>query len=99
MPSEQQTNAEKPEKANPEKKAVGEKGMREAGPRGGFRGVVPPGQHKRMASGEQAELASTLAIAIRVGEEGFEPSRPFGHTDLNRARLPFRHPPGRGKKG
>jgi hypothetical protein len=29
----------------------------------------------------------------RVGEEGFEPSRPFGHTDLNRARLPFRHPP------
>ena len=28
-----------------------------------------------------------------VGEEGFEPSRPFGHTDLNRARLPFRHPP------
>ena len=31
---------------------------------------------------------------ISVGEEGFEPSRPFGHTDLNRARLPFRHPPG-----
>ena len=29
----------------------------------------------------------------RVGEEGFEPSRPLGHTDLNRARLPFRHPP------
>ena len=28
-----------------------------------------------------------------VGEEGFEPSRPCGHTDLNRARLPFRHPP------
>ena len=28
-----------------------------------------------------------------MGEEGFEPSRPFGHTDLNRARLPFRHPP------
>jgi hypothetical protein len=28
-----------------------------------------------------------------VGEEGFEPSRPRGHTDLNRARLPFRHPP------
>ena len=30
----------------------------------------------------------------RVGEEGVEPSRPFGHTDLNRARLPFRHSPG-----
>jgi hypothetical protein len=29
----------------------------------------------------------------RVGEEGFEPSHPFGHTDLNRARLPFRHSP------
>ena len=28
-----------------------------------------------------------------MGEEGFEPSRPRGHTDLNRARLPFRHPP------
>src|SRR5215831_20385462 len=34
--------------------------------------------------------------SARVGEEGFEPSHPFGHTDLNRARLPFRHPPGRG---
>lgn len=29
-----------------------------------------------------------------VGKEGVEPSRPFGHTDLNRARLPFRHFPG-----
>src|SRR5215469_16739661 len=33
-----------------------------------------------------------------VGEEGFEPSRPLGHTDLNRARLPFRHPPGQGDR-
>src|SRR4249920_1738364 len=24
-------------------------------------------------------------------KEGFEPSRPFGHTVLSRARLPFRH--------
>ena len=24
-------------------------------------------------------------------EKGFEPSRCFHHTDLNRARLPFRH--------
>ena len=30
---------------------------------------------------------------LSVGEEGFEPSHPFGHTDLNRARLPFRHSP------
>ena len=33
----------------------------------------------------------------RVGEEGVEPSRPYGHTDLNRARLPFRHSPWRSK--
>lgn len=26
-----------------------------------------------------------------VRERGVEPPRPFGHTDLNRARLPFRH--------
>jgi hypothetical protein len=29
----------------------------------------------------------------RVGEGGVEPPRPYGHTDLNRARLPFRHSP------
>ena len=28
-----------------------------------------------------------------VGMGGVEPPRPFGHTDLNRARLPFRHIP------
>ena len=28
-----------------------------------------------------------------VGEGGVEPPRPSGHTDLNRARLPFRHSP------
>ncbi len=28
-----------------------------------------------------------------VGKGGVEPPRPFGHTDLNRARLPFRHLP------
>lgn len=27
----------------------------------------------------------------KVRERGVEPPRPFGHTDLNRARLPFRH--------
>src|SRR4051812_1003228 len=32
-----------------------------------------------------------------VGKGGVEPPRPFGHTDLNRARLPFRHLPWRGK--
>ena len=29
-----------------------------------------------------------------VGKGGVEPPRPYGHTDLNRARLPFRHLPG-----
>src|SRR3954454_16932113 len=31
----------------------------------------------------------------RVGKGGVEPPRPLGHTDLNRARLPFRHLPWR----
>ncbi len=30
---------------------------------------------------------------LLVGMGGVEPPRPFGHTDLNRARLPFRHIP------
>ena len=41
----------------------------------------------------------TMALTIypsqshvrEVRERGVEPPRPFGHTDLNRARLPFRH--------
>ena len=32
-----------------------------------------------------------LNTATLVRERGVEPPRPFGHTDLNRARLPFRH--------
>src|SRR5207248_3725539 len=30
---------------------------------------------------------------LTVGKGGVEPPRPYGHTDLNRARLPFRHLP------
>ena len=71
--------------------------VREAGPLGGLRGVVPPGQHGA-GRNERWPLVIDQRPPNRVGEEGFEPSRPFGHTDLNRARLPFRHPPGRGKK-
>jgi hypothetical protein len=33
------------------------------------------------------------AAGLCVGKGGVEPPRPFGHTDLNRARLPFRHLP------
>src|SRR5690606_26890824 len=35
-------------------------------------------------------------VVVLVGKGGVEPPRPFGHTDLNRARLPFRHFPGAG---
>ncbi len=31
------------------------------------------------------------AFIFHVREGGFEPPRPFGHCDLNAARLPFRH--------
>ena len=39
--------------------------------------------------------ASVLARSPQslVGKGGVEPPRPYGHTDLNRARLPFRHLP------
>jgi hypothetical protein len=33
-----------------------------------------------------------LRVSV-VGKGGVEPPRPYGHTDLNRARLPFRHLP------
>lgn len=62
----------------------------------GVRGVAPPEQHcgppRRWPAGPPSSMNRL------VGEEGFEPSRPFGHTDLNRARLPFRHPPWAGSK-
>src|SRR4051794_12570391 len=38
-------------------------------------------------------LRTRGASAPLVGMGGVEPPRPFGHTDLNRARLPFRHIP------
>src|ERR1700730_18532346 len=49
-------------------------------------GGRPPGRYRD--HGKMSEAHRTY-----VGEEGFEPSHPFGHTDLNRARLPFRHSP------
>ena len=57
--------------------------------RGGPGGRPPDGVAVHGA-GCQRQPSSTSRL---VGEEGFEPSRPCGHTDLNRARLPFRHPP------
>src|SRR4051812_49210973 len=42
-------------------------------------------------------MGTPLSWATRaeVGKGGVEPPRPSGHTDLNRARLPFRHLPWR----
>lgn len=62
--------------------------------------IIPPIQPKKApplaASRPFRHSGDTTFVATpEVGEEGFEPSRPCGHTDLNRARLPFRHPPGR----
>jgi hypothetical protein len=51
---------------------------------GGLGGSAPQNHNDRQG------LRSPQAY---VGEEGVEPSRPYGHTDLNRARLPFRHSP------
>jgi hypothetical protein len=56
---------------------------------GGVGGRPPTANARRPRRCEAVPGASKS----RVGEEGFEPSHPFGHTDLNRARLPFRHSP------
>ena len=58
--------------------------------RGGPGGRPPEGIAGHGAGGQRPPSS----VNRLVGEEGFEPSRPRGHTDLNRARLPFRHPPG-----
>jgi hypothetical protein len=51
------------------------------------------GPRESIAAGVEGARRAPTSMRRLVGEEGFEPSRPFGHTDLNRARLPFRHPP------
>jgi hypothetical protein len=62
-------------------------------PPGGAWGLHP---HKEDETSPRPALSAGMGMDIRrVGEEGVEPSRPYGHTDLNRARLPFRHSPGR----
>ncbi len=74
--------------------ANGEQPESARAPRGG------PGGRPRTSTADHWEAGQRPANSMnyRVGEEGFEPSRPFGHTDLNRARLPFRHPPRAGSK-
>src|SRR5690242_19665763 len=45
-------------------------------------GGHPRGRHESGAERKEAKLP-TNRPRLRVGEEGFEPSHPFGHTDLN----------------
>lgn len=56
----------------------------------GVFGGSAPKNHDRTT---RSALCADIRPQSPVGEEGVEPSRPFGHTDLNRARLPFRHSP------
>src|ERR1700712_1012994 len=51
-------------------------------------------RHHRRGGGAVIQAAGRPGVEM-VGEGGVEPPRPFGHTDLNRARLPFRHSPER----
>lgn len=37
------------------------------------------------------QIKLNLLFTVLVPKEGFEPTRPCGHCDLNAARLPFRH--------
>lgn len=55
----------------------------------------PNEDRRRTSTGPNKKKPSRCwaPAGLLVGEEGVEPSRPFGHTDLNRARLPFRHSP------
>src|SRR4051812_46423631 len=71
------------------------------GPAGGdgFRSapVADPGGHVLPTNWDR-DPATSRSWGIPqdcVGKGGVEPPRPFGHTDLNRARLPFRHLPWR----
>lgn len=44
----------------------------------------------------RARIACACVLTLdesAVGEEGLEPSRPFGHRFLKPARLPLRHTP------
>jgi hypothetical protein len=54
-------------------------------------GARPPNIMTRSRKGLRPPQAHVAPD--RVGEGGVEPPRPYGHTDLNRARLPFRHSP------
>ena len=60
-------------------------------PQRGASGGSAPGAEMTSAPGPR--FPRTEGTQVLVGMGGVEPPRPFGHTDLNRARLPFRHIP------
>ena len=60
-------------------------------PQRGVSGGSAPGAEMTSAPGSR--VPRTEGTQALVGMGGVEPPRPFGHTDLNRARLPFRHIP------
>ena len=47
--------------------------------------------HPEITKGPRLGISPSRRPLVLVRERGVEPPRPFGHTDLNRARLPFRH--------
>ena len=52
---------------------------------------VRAGAGPREAGNDEGPGEPGPSISVSVREGGFEPPRPFGHCDLNAARLPFRH--------
>src|SRR3954470_22795529 len=58
---------------------------------------MPVGALARRAGADRTARSSWGIPQDRVGKGGVEPPRPSGHTDLNRARLPFRHLPWRSR--
>ena len=57
--------------------------------------VTPTTAAEMKHSVSQVEAAGSEAITVYMRMRGLEPPRPYGHTDLNRARLPIPpHPRG-----
>lgn len=60
-------------------------------PSGGERTTRTPRREAALSlAARPGHLTGSLSVYC-VRSEGLEPSRPRGHTDLNRARMPFRH--------
>src|SRR6201987_4099031 len=51
--------------------------------------AAPPAEPERDAAATAAAQKAISFVSFRVRMRGLEPPRPYGHTDLNRARLPI----------